>query len=95
MDMIIEKTMERYGSSVCRTEAVRASLEDMQGERDFAVKDIDAAVRERDILRAGRDEMLQIHNRLLDQLIEGQCQSQVMEATFEGTRNTNGMEELV
>ncbi|GAA0184402.1 hypothetical protein LIER_31690 [Lithospermum erythrorhizon] len=64
------------------------SLEVVQAERDFIVK-------EQDILHVGRDEMLQTHDLLLDQLAESQRQAQVMEATLEGTRTTNGLEELV
>ncbi|GAA0156547.1 hypothetical protein LIER_43366 [Lithospermum erythrorhizon] len=64
------------------------SLEGVQAERDSPVK-------ERDILRASMDEMLQTHDRLLDQLTEGQSQVQVMEPILEGTRTPNGLEGLV
>ncbi|GAA0169572.1 hypothetical protein LIER_24023 [Lithospermum erythrorhizon] len=78
---------ERYGASV-RAEAVSASLEGVQTERDSAVK-------ERETLRAGRDEMLQTHDRLLDQLIESQRQAQVMKVTLESIRTTDSLGELV
>ncbi|GAA0176219.1 hypothetical protein LIER_29252 [Lithospermum erythrorhizon] len=65
-----------------------SSVEGMQADRDLAVKG-------RDILRADRDEMLQTHDCLLDQLSERQCQAQLMEATLEGIRTIDSLEELV
>ncbi|GAA0149575.1 hypothetical protein LIER_08715 [Lithospermum erythrorhizon] len=60
---------------------MRAELDVMRAERDLALK-------KRDSLRSGRDEMMQTHDRLLDQLTESQRQAQIMEATLEGSRNT-------
>ncbi|GAA0166344.1 hypothetical protein LIER_21519 [Lithospermum erythrorhizon] len=68
--------------------AMKAELEGMRAKRDFALK-------ERDILRVGRDEMLQTHDHLLDQLNESQRQAQIMEATLEGAQTTEGLGELV
>ncbi|GAA0148154.1 hypothetical protein LIER_07675 [Lithospermum erythrorhizon] len=79
---------EKYVASVRRTEVVRAELEGVWAEKVFTVK-------ERDHLRAGRDKMLQTHDRLLDQLTESQRQAQTMEATLEGTRALKGLGELV
>ncbi|GAA0161139.1 hypothetical protein LIER_17526 [Lithospermum erythrorhizon] len=57
---------ERYGASVWRTVAVRATLEGVQAERDSAMRERDVAVKERDSLRACKDERLQTYDRLLD-----------------------------
>ncbi|GAA0168930.1 hypothetical protein LIER_23521 [Lithospermum erythrorhizon] len=46
-------------------------------------------------LRAGQDEMLQTHDHLLNQLTKSQRHAQIMEATLEGTRTTEGLGELV
>ncbi|GAA0156086.1 hypothetical protein LIER_13660 [Lithospermum erythrorhizon] len=86
---------ERYGASVRLTKAVRATLEGVQAEKDSTMRERDAAVKERDNLCAGKGEMLQTHDRLLDQLTESQCQAQVMEATLEGAQTADGLEELI
>ncbi|GAA0169332.1 hypothetical protein LIER_23847 [Lithospermum erythrorhizon] len=75
---------EKYASGAPRIAAVRAELERMQAERDSALK-------ERDHLQAGTDEILQTHDRLLDQLTESQRQVKIMEAT----RTLEGLGELV
>ncbi|GAA0167435.1 hypothetical protein LIER_22371 [Lithospermum erythrorhizon] len=86
---------KRYEASFRHNEVVRATLEGVQAERDSTMRGRDAIVKKRDYLRAGNDEMLQTHDRLLDQLTESQFQAQVMEATLEGSRTDDGLEELV
>ncbi|GAA0184540.1 hypothetical protein LIER_31828 [Lithospermum erythrorhizon] len=39
--------------------------------------------------------MLQTHDRLLDQLIESQCQAHIMEASLDGIQSTEGLRELI
>ncbi|GAA0149227.1 hypothetical protein LIER_08456 [Lithospermum erythrorhizon] len=96
-NLVSEHTIihERYGASVQRTEAVRATLEGVHAERNSTMREKDVAMKERDSLRTGRDEMLQTHFRLRDQLTESQRQAQVMEATLEGARTTDVLEDLV
>ncbi|GAA0141502.1 hypothetical protein LIER_35404 [Lithospermum erythrorhizon] len=79
---------EKYVLNVQCIGVVRAELEGMQAGRDSELKEMDT-------LRVGRDEMLQTHDRLLDQLTESQRQAQIMEATLEGTRTAEGLSELV
>ncbi|GAA0152448.1 hypothetical protein LIER_10929 [Lithospermum erythrorhizon] len=67
---------------------MRAELEGVQAERDSTLK-------ERESLCVGRDEMLQTHDRLLDQLTESQHQPHIMEVTLEGAKTTEGLGELV
>ncbi|GAA0164104.1 hypothetical protein LIER_19818 [Lithospermum erythrorhizon] len=62
---------------------------------ESVVNERDVAVKEKDVFCADRDEMLQTHDCLLDQLLESIRQTQVLEATLKGIRSTDRLEVLV
>ncbi|GAA0139766.1 hypothetical protein LIER_35130 [Lithospermum erythrorhizon] len=74
---------------------MRAEVEGMQAERDFALLEKDTLKKEGESFRTGRDEMLETYDHLLDQLTESQRQAQIMEASLEGVWTTEGLGELV
>ncbi|GAA0139196.1 hypothetical protein LIER_00794 [Lithospermum erythrorhizon] len=80
----------------------KVELEGMQAKRDSALLERDASMKERDALkkegkslRAGKDEMLQANDRLLGQLTKSQRQAQIMKASLEGIRTSEGLSDLV
>ncbi|GAA0176865.1 hypothetical protein LIER_29620 [Lithospermum erythrorhizon] len=86
---------QTYPASVRRTEAMKSELEGMKAERDSTRLERDALKKEMESLYVGRDEMLQTNDCLLGQLSMRQCRAQIMEASLEGVRITEGLGELV